>query len=83
MKISVYFRRLVLQKQRRRVKLEQYLLKTRLSTSKLKPMKAELQLESTPVTGLTVIKLVIVGGIVLGCVYGILMVFANAVRILE
>ena len=73
----------MLQKQRRGGILEEYLCKNRLPTIKTKPMKAELQLESTPVTSKTVVKLFILGSLVLGCVYGILLVFANAVRVLE
>ena len=83
MKISVYFCWVQLQKKQRHVKLEEYLLKTRLSKLKLEPMKTELQLERTPITSLTVLKLVLVSGLVLGCVYGVLVMFSNAVRILE
>jgi hypothetical protein len=83
MKISVYFCWLGLQKKQRDVKFVKYLLKTRLSTSKLSPMKADLQLESTPITSLTVLKLVLIGSLVLGCVYGVLVMFSSAVKILE
>lgn len=83
MKISVYFCWLMLQKKQTDVKLVDYLLKTRLSTLKLSPMKADLQLESTPITSLTVLKLVLIGSLVLGCVYGVLVMFSSAVKILE
>lgn len=83
MKLIVFLYWQMLQKQRRGAILEEYLWKNRLSTIKTKPMKAELQLESTPVTSKTVVKLFILGSLVLGCVYGILMLFANAVKILE
>jgi hypothetical protein len=47
------------------------------------PMKTELHIESTPVVSRTIVKLALLGGITLALVYGILMVFANAVKIFQ
>jgi hypothetical protein len=46
-------------------------------------MKAQLHLESTPVVSRTIVKLALLGGLTLGLVYGVLMVFMNAVKVFE
>ena len=46
-------------------------------------MKTQLHIESTPVVSRTIVKLALLGGITLALVYGILMVFVNAVKIFE
>ena len=46
-------------------------------------MKTQLQIESTPVVSRTIVKLALFGGLTLGLVYAVLMVFVNAVKIFE
>lgn len=46
-------------------------------------MKAQLHIESTPVVSRTIVKLAFLGGLTLGLVYVVLMVFVNAVKIFE
>jgi len=46
-------------------------------------MKTELHLESTPVVSRTIAKLALLGGLTLGLVYVVLMVFVNAVKIFQ
>jgi hypothetical protein len=46
-------------------------------------MKTQLQIESTPVVSRTLVKLALLGGLTLGLVYAVLMVFVNAVKIFE
>ena len=53
------------------------------SPQKVSPMKTELQIESTPVVSRTIVKLTLLGGVTLGLVYAVLMVFVNAVKIFE
>ena len=50
---------------------------------KVSPMKTELHIEATPVVSRTIVKLALLGGLTLGLVYGVLMVFVNAVKIFE
>jgi hypothetical protein len=50
---------------------------------KVSPMKTQLHVEATPVVSRTIAKLALLGGVTLGLVYVILMVFMNAVKIFE
>jgi hypothetical protein len=45
-------------------------------------MKTELQLQNEFSVGSTVIKLALVSGVLLSCMYGILMAFASAFKVL-
>ena len=46
-------------------------------------MKTQLHIESTPVVSRTIVKLALLGGLTLGLVYAVLIVFVNAVKIFE
>ncbi len=45
-------------------------------------MKTELQLQNDFSVGSTVMKLALIGGVLLSCMYGLLMAFASAFKVL-
>lgn len=46
-------------------------------------MKAQLNIQATPAVGKVVMRLTLLGGLILGCVYVFLVLCSSAIKILE